>query len=177
MADDVQLDVGTGGVYTHTKERTSTKHNQVVEVNVGGASEVLLGGAATGLYVQQLPHLGLIADRYTLTSKSGYYTTTQTTTALWTPAGGKKLCILNYFIQAGGTTAGAVQLYFAASTTAFSRGTTLAIFDGEFAPNAGSKPGISQDGIWISQTADHRLHITGSAAINPLYVTVWGYEF
>jgi hypothetical protein len=42
MADDVQLDVGTGGVYSHTKERASTKHNQVMELNVGGASEDLL---------------------------------------------------------------------------------------------------------------------------------------
>lgn len=47
MADNVQLDEGSSGKYAHTKERTSNIHNSVVEVNIGGASEVLVGGDGT----------------------------------------------------------------------------------------------------------------------------------
>lgn len=124
-----------------------------------------------------LQHLGLVGDPFTLTSKTAQYTTTQTGTALWTPGSGKKLVIVSYQIQAGGTTAGAMQLWFGASgDTTYSRGTDLAIFDGEFAPSSTLKPGVVQNGIWIASAADHILRVTDAAAINPLTVTAWGYE-
>ena len=126
--------------------------------------------------IAALPHLGLVADAYTLTSKTAQYTSTQTTAVLWTPTSGKKLVITQVQIQIGGTTAGTLQLYFAAASGAYSRGSTLAIFDGEFAPSATSKPGVVMNGPWIASAVDHRLHVTDSAAINPLTITVWGYE-
>lgn len=119
----------------------------------------------------------MTAPQTALTSKTAQYTTTQTGVALWTPAAGKKIVITSYQIQVGGTTAGTVQLWFGASgDTTYTRGTDLAIFDGEFAPSATQKPGIAQSGMWVSSTADHVLRVTDSAAINPITVTVWGYE-
>lgn len=125
-----------------------------------------------------LPHLGMIADPFTLTAKTAQYTTAQTGTALWTPASTKRLVITYFQIQVGGSTAGTVQLWFgAAADTAYTRGTDLALFDGEFAPSATLKPGvIAAGGLWIASAADHILRVTDSAAINPLTVTVWGYE-
>lgn len=124
-----------------------------------------------------LNHLGLVGDPYTLTNKVAQYTTTQTGTALWTPTSGKKLVITQFQIQAGGTTAGTVQLWFGASgDTSYTRGTDLAVFDGEFAPSSTLKPGVVQTGLWIASAADHILRVTDSAAINPLTVNVWGYE-
>lgn len=128
--------------------------------------------------VSMIPHLALDGTTYTLTAKTAQYTTAQTGVALWTPAAGKKLAITSYQIQAGGTTAGTVQLWFGASAdTTYTRGTDLAIFDGEFSPSSTQKPGAIQTGLWIASTADHILRVTDSAAINPLTITVWGYEF
>lgn len=129
------------------------------------------------LVTAKIPHLGKNADPYTLTGKTAQYTTTQTGVALWTPAAGKKLVITSYQIQCGGTTAGTLQVWFGASAdTTYSRGTDLAIFDGEFAPSATLKPGVVQTGLWMASAVDHVLRVTDSAAINPLTVTVWGYE-
>lgn len=147
------------------------------EVNADGDAVwqwLLRNGAAV---VAGLPHLGMIADPFTLTAKTAQYTTTQTGVALWTPAAGKRLVITSVQIQAGGTVAGTVQLWFGASAdTAYTRGTDLAIFDGEFAPSSTLKPGFTAQGLWIAGAADHLLRVTDSAAINPLTVTVWGYE-
>lgn len=126
----------------------------------------------------QLPHLGFVGDPFTMTGKTAQYTTTQTGTALWTPTSGKRLVVQNYMIQVGGTTAGTMQLWFGASAdTTYSRGTDLAIFDGEFKPSATLAPGVVQSGgTWIASAVDHVLRVTDSAAINPLTVTIWGYE-
>jgi hypothetical protein len=127
--------------------------------------------------VAGLPHAALDGAPFTLTSKTVQTTTTQTGSDVWSPTSGKKLVITSYQIQAGGTTAGTVQLWFGANAdTTYTRGTDLAIFDGEFAPSATLKPGISQSGLWIASAADHEVHLTTSAAINPLTVTLWGYE-
>jgi len=129
------------------------------------------------LVTAQLPHLGRVGDPYTHTAKTVQYTSTQTGAAVWTPGSGKKLVITAFQIQAGGTTAGTMQLWFGASgDTSYTRGTDLAIFDGEFAPSTTLKPGVVQTGLWIASAADHVLRVTDSAAINPLTVTVWGYE-
>lgn len=127
--------------------------------------------------VASVPHLAMIATPYTLTSKTAQYTTQQTGVALWTPASGKKIVVISYQIQVGGTTAGTMQLWLGgAADTTYTRGTDFAIFDGEFAPSATLKPGVVQTGLWISPTVDFILRVTDSAAVNPLTVTVWGYE-
>ncbi len=126
--------------------------------------------------VTAAPHVGMLGDPFTLTSKTAQYTTAQTGIALWTPAAGKRLVITSVQIQVGGTTAGTAQLWFgAAADTTYTRGTDLAIFDGEFAPSATLKPGVVQSGLWPASAADHVLRVTTSAAIT-LTVTVWGYE-
>lgn len=124
------------------------------------------------------PHLPFTGSPYTLTTETAQYTTTQTGTALVTPTGGKRLVVLAYQIQAGGTTAGTIQLWFESSNgdTTYTRGTDLAIFDGEFAPSNTLKPGVVQTGVWPASAADMDLRVTDSAAINPLTITVWYYE-
>src|SRR4029078_13115175 len=115
---------------------------------------------------------------YSLISKTVQVTTAQTGSDVWTPAAGKKICITSIQIQAGGTTAGTGQLWFGANAdTTYTRGTDAALFDGEFAPSAANKPGVVMVGTWISSTADYEVHLTTSAAINPLTVTLWRYEF
>lgn len=116
---------------------------------------------------------------HALQNKVAQYTTTQTGVALWTPPTGKRIVVTTMQIQAGGTVAGAVQVWFGQSAdTTYTRGTDLAIFDGEFAPSTTLKPGVVQTAAihgWKGNV-DDILRVTDSAAINPLTVNVWGYE-
>jgi hypothetical protein len=93
-----------------------------------------------------------------------------------TPTSGKKLVVTSAQIAIGGTTAATVQLWFGANAdTTYSRGTDLAIFDGEFAPSATLKPGVVLQGPFIASAVDHEIHLTTSAGIT-ITVTVWYYE-
>jgi hypothetical protein len=113
---------------------------------------------------------------YTLTGKTVNATTAQTGTAIWTPASGKKLVITSYQIQSYATTAGTAIVWFGASAdTTYTRGTDLAIFDGEFAPSATLKPGVVQTGVWPASAVDHVLRYTTTNA-QSITITVWGYE-
>jgi len=110
------------------------------------------------------------------------YTTTQTGATLATPTTGKRIIVTYFQIQAGGTTAGTMQLWFGASgDTSYTRGTDIAVFDGEFAPSSTLKPGVVA-GVGDTETplaignANDILRVTDSAAINPLTVTVTYYE-
>lgn len=127
--------------------------------------------------VANAPHLGMIADPYTLLAKTVQVTTTQTGSDILTVNSGKKLVVTYCQIQAGATTAATVQVWFGATAdTTYSRGTDRAIFDGEFAPSATLKPGFvaSPSVPWIG-AVDEELHLTTSAGIT-LTVTVWYYE-
>lgn len=119
------------------------------------------------------PHVGLNSDPYNLLHEAAQYTTTQTTTVLIAGGASEKIVVTKVQIQVGGTTAGTLQLFF--GTSAFSRGTSRAIFDGEFAPSATLKPGVVMDGPFISGTNGDDLLVTTSAAINPLTINVWYY--
>lgn len=106
------------------------------------------------------------------------YTTTQTGTNILTPTSGNRLVITSIDITTGGTTAGTVTIWGAATgTTSFSQGTDQVYFRGEFAPSANSKPGaLKQPAIpMFSDTTNDCLKITTSAGIT-VYVTVYGYE-
>ena len=70
----------------------------------------------------------------TLVHKDAVYAATQTSASIWAPASGKKFVITDITITTGGTVAGVVTIYDAASATAYSAGVTPAIFRGEFAP-------------------------------------------
>ena len=112
---------------------------------------------------------------YALASATAQYTGTQTSTTLGpTVASTQRLVVTYIQIQAGGTTAGALQVYF--GTGAYVRGTNKAIFDGEFAPSATLKPGFtSAPSVPFEGAADEELKVTDSAAINPLTITIWYY--
>lgn len=105
-------------------------------------------------------------------------TTTQTGTAIWTPAAGKKVVITHIGIMTGGTTAGVVTVWFGGSAdTTFSQGTDQVVFRGEFAPSTSSKPGAFPPITYpiYAATADHVLRYTTSANIT-VYITCYGYE-
>jgi hypothetical protein len=129
------------------------------------------------LIVGPAHHVAYDGAPFLLTGKTAQYTTAQTGTALWTPAGGKKLVITEYQIGTTGTVGGNIQLWFGASgDTTYTRGTDLAIFDHNFIPSATFSPGIAKSGLWIASAVDHVLRVTDDAAINALTVNVWGYE-
>jgi hypothetical protein len=119
------------------------------------------------------PHVGLVGDPWTLVHETAQYSTTQTSAVLVTGAAAETIVVTKVQIQAGGTTSGTMQLYF--GTGAYSRGTSRAIFDGEFAPSNTLKPGVVMDGPFIAGAAGDDVLVTTSAAINPLTVTVWYY--
>lgn len=134
------------------------------------SAQQFLGGIDTGA----APH----NFGYVLVHKDGEYATAQTGTNLWVPTAGKKYVITDLTITTGGTTAGIVTLFQAASaTTTYSAGTTPAIFRGEFSPSATAKPGLVKPFPvpYVSTTADHTLHVTTSAAMT-VYIQVNGYE-
>jgi hypothetical protein len=121
-----------------------------------------------------LPHLGMIGDPYTLTSETAQYTTAQTSTILAAVATGETMAVTSIQIQAGGTVAGTLQVYFGDGS--YNRGNSFAIFDGEFAPSATLKPGFAMapPKPWIGPI-NQDLRVTGVGAINPLTITVWYY--
>jgi len=110
--------------------------------------------------------------------KDGVYTNTQTSTSIWAPASGKKFVITDITVTSGGTVAGVVTIYDAASATAYVAGTHPAIFRGEFAPTTTSRPGVVKSFVnpYVSTTANNNVLVTTSAAINPLYIQINGYE-
>ncbi len=124
--------------------------------------------------VTMAPHVGIFASQpWNLTSETAQYTTTQTSAVLVAGGVSERIVVTAVQIQVGGTTAGTLQIYF--GTGAYSRGTSLAIFDGEFAPSATLKPGVVMQGPFISAANGDDILVTTSAAIDPLTITVWYY--
>lgn len=115
---------------------------------------------------------------YTLIHEDNEYTTQQTGVTYLTPTAGRKFVITDLTITTGGTTSGIVTMWQGASAdTTYTAGTDNAIFRGEFAPSANSKPGVvkSFNVPYVSTTADHQIKITTSAAMT-IYVQTNGYE-
>lgn len=176
VVGDVAADVGVPGNPVAVGGRASDAVPTEVSADGDSVYQWLLRNGAT--MVANAPHLGMIADPYTLLTKTVQTTTTQTGSDILTVNSGKKLVVTYCQIQAGGTTAGTVQVWFGANAdTSYTRGTDRAIFDGEFAPSSTLKPGFvcAPPVPWIG-AADEELHLTTSAAINPLTITVWYYE-
>jgi hypothetical protein len=109
---------------------------------------------------------------WTLTSKTAQYTTTQTSAVLQAGGASEKVVVTSIQIQAAATTAGTMQVYF--GTGAYSRGTSLAIFDGEFAPSATLKPGVVMQGPFVSSTNGDDVLVTTSANMT-VTVSIWYY--
>lgn len=180
MADNVAITAGSG---------TTVAADEVTDATLGTAKVQymkIMDGTLDGTAKAAVNSVGLKVDASgayaphnvgTVVSKT-VQLTSATTSTIWDPAAGKRLAITSVQIQAGGTTGGAVQVYF--GTGAYSRGTNYALFDGEFLPSSTAKPGVVLTPAvpYCSVTADtDLLRVTSAAAINPLTVTVWGYEF
>jgi hypothetical protein len=157
--------------YRQVRMRTVTTLGTTVAHTITlSTAQQFLGGIDTGA----APH----NFGYTLVHKDVEYTTAQTGTIIWTPTTGKKFAITDITITTGGTTAGLVTLFDAASaTTTYAAGTTPAIFRGNFAPSATSYAGVvkSFNVPYVSTTANNVVHITTSAAMT-VYVQINGYE-
>jgi hypothetical protein len=115
---------------------------------------------------------------YALVHRDNQYTTAQTGATFWQPASGRKFVVTDFTISTGGTTAGIVTMWQGAlADTTYDAGTDPAIFRGEFAPGANSKPGITKtfQVPYVSTTVNHCIKITTSAAMT-VYIQVNGYE-
>jgi hypothetical protein len=115
---------------------------------------------------------------YSLVHRDSEYTTAQTGSTFWQPASGRKFVVTDFTISTGGTTAGIVTMWQGAlADTTYNAGTDPAIFRGEFAPGANSKPGITKtfNVPYVSTTVNHCIKITTSAAMT-VYIQVNGYE-
>lgn len=182
---DVTSIPGVGGLAGHASPTSGNPVFIAGRASNAIPTDVGADGDAAGMWtnrhgaqmVSTAPHVGLNADPFTLTAKTVQTTSTQTGSDVVTPTSGKKLVVTSMQLQVGGTTAGTVQVWFGANAdTTYTRGTDLAIFDGEFKPSSTLAPGVIMNGPWIASAADHEIHLTTSAAINPLTVTVWYYE-
>lgn len=118
------------------------------------------------------PHIALDGTPFDQTHEAAQYTATQTSTALVLGGASEKLVVTDVQIQAFGTTAFDLQLYF--GTGAFVRGTNRAIFDGTFKPSSTSAPGAILKGPFISGTLGDDLLVTTSAA-GSVTINVWYY--
>jgi hypothetical protein len=128
-------------------------------------------------FTAELPHIALDGSPFTQVNKNVQLGGTQTGTAIWTPAGGKKILVMSYELTVAGTVAADSVLWFGASgDTTFSVGADFSVFYGNFIPSASISPGVSRSGVWLSPTADHVLRYT-TAGANNATISVWGYEF
>ncbi len=105
------------------------------------------------------------------------YTSAQTGVAVWTPGSGRAVCVTSLQIQSFGTVAGTCIVWFgAAADTTYTRGTDIALFDGEFAPTNTNKPGVYVAFPFPMRGAtDHVVRVTTTNA-QSVTVNVMGYE-
>ncbi len=107
------------------------------------------------------------------------YTSQQTGTDVWTPAGGKRIAVTSVIIGSYGTTTGRVILWFGDNAdTTFTQGTDQVIAAASFAPSSTSKPGLvyTPSTPVFCTTADREIHVTTDAAVS-FDLTIEGYEF
>lgn len=122
---------------------------------------------------------------FTLVHKDVDYSTLQAGTAIWTPTSGRRFVVTDISVTSGGTTAGTVILFDSASTNFGSTATGAnvnsnpnTVFRCEVAPSTTVKPGFVKafNPPYVSLLANNSLRVSSSAAINPLYIQVNGYE-
>lgn len=150
-----------------TADSSQVQNVQLAVVSSGVLTRVTPGTMAA-------PHIGLNGDPWSLVHEGATYTSAQTSTVIVAGGASEKLVVTQIQIQAYGTTAFTCQVYF--GTGAFSRGTSRAVFDGEFAPSTTLKPGVVMNGPFISGTNGDDLMITtvgaGSVTVNAWYYIV-----
>lgn len=178
---DVLTLPGVGGLAAHAAATSGNPVYVAGRASTAVPTDVGADGDAAGIWTNRngapvqtmAPHVGLIGSPWDLVHEAAQYTTTQTSAVLVAGGASEKIVVTKVQIQVGGTTAGTLQLYF--GTGAYSRGTSRALFDGEFAPSATLKPGVVMDGPFIAGTNGDDLMVTTSAALNPLTISTWYY--
>ena len=108
-------------------------------------------------------------DPAMVTHKNKTYTSAQTGTDVWTPAGGKKIAVTSVVLGSYGTTAGRLILWFGDNAdTTFTQDADQVLVAASFAPSATSKPGLVYTPATpvFCTTADRELHITTDAAMS-----------
>lgn len=105
------------------------------------------------------------------------FTSAQTGTAVWTPGSGRSVCVTALQIQSFGTVSGTCIVWFGASgDTTYTRGTDIAVFDGEFAPTNTNKPGVYVTFPFpMRGPADYVVRVTTTNA-QSVTVNVMGFE-
>ena len=135
--------------------------------------------------------VGLRADRYgrqlvdhvdagLVTFKAASYTATQTGAAIWTPASGKRICLLAMHVSTDPVaTPALVTIWMGASAdTTYTEGTDQLIWQGHLMPTTAVTQQITREFALGHKmiTTDHVLRITTSDAID-VRVGFYGYEF
>ena len=146
----------------------------VIPTDVGADGDVasMWTNRSGAQVVTTAPHIGLNSDPWNLVHEAAQYTSAQTSTVLVAGGASEKIVVTKVQIQAFATTAGTAILYF--GTGAFSRGTSRAVFDGEFAPSSTLKPGVVMDGPFIAGTNGDDLMVTTTNALSITF-NVWYY--
>jgi hypothetical protein len=142
------------------------------DVGADGDAASLWTNRNGALVATAAPHVGILGTPWDLVHEAAQYTSTQTSTVLVAGGASEKIVVTKVQIQAFGTTAFDLQLYF--GTGAFSRGTSRACFDGTFKPSSTLAPGAILDGPFISGTNGDDLMVTTSAA-GSVTINVWYY--
>jgi hypothetical protein len=177
---DVLTLPGVGGLAAHA---SATSGNPVYIAGRASAAiptDVGADGDAAGMWtnrngatvVLMAPHVGLNSDPWALVHEGAQYTSAQTSTVLVAGGASEKIVVTKLQIQAFGTTAFDLQVYF--GTGAFARGTNRACFDGTFKPSSTLAPGAILDGPFISGANGDDLLVTTSAA-GSVTISVWYY--
>lgn len=177
---DVLTLPGVGGLAAHASPTSGNPLYVAGRASSAIPTDVGADGDAAGMWTNRsgaqvvvaAPHIGLNSDPWNLVHEGAQYTSAQTSTVLVAGGASEKIVVTKVQIQAFATTAGTAILYF--GTGAYSRGTNRAIFDGEFAPSATSKPGVVLDGPFIAGANGDDLMVTTTNALSITF-SVWYY--
>ena len=145
---------------------------QPADVSADGDAQALWVDQKGSPVVTQAPHVGLLGEPWNLVHKGAQYTTQQTSTVFQAGGASEKIVVTQIQIQAFGTTAFDLQVYF--GTGAFVRGTNRTIFDGTFKPSTTLAPGYTSLGPFIAGTNGDDIMVTTSAA-GSVTISVWYY--
>jgi len=171
VVGDVANDVGVPANPLVSGGRASTAVPTAVSADGDAVYEWLSRQGAP--VVTQVPHVGLIGSQpWDLVHEGAQYTSQQTSTVLVAGGASEKIVVTQVQIQAFGTTAFDLQVYF--GTGAFVRGTNRTIFDGTFKPSTTLAPGYTSLGPFIAGTNGDDIMVTTSAA-GSVTISVWYY--
>ena len=166
MADNIAIYAPDGVTvlgYVRTKERATGIHNEVVELNIGGASEDLWNGvlrAGTAAIGKLAANSGVDIGDVDVTSLPAItalphavdFAASETGQAIWTPASGKKFVVVGYHLSF--SAAGTITVWETGTDNLAGR-----VFKHYGAANGGARGGVRvrlEDGRQRAQVHDRR---------------------